>query len=147
MRISNLVIEQGDIKLRKISLEDKKEMFEYCSQDNVGPNAGWNKHTDITETVKVIETFLKSQDVLGIEYKGKLIGSIGLHGDEKVTIGYVLNENYWGNGITTNAVKMLLDRVNLDKYYINIDKNNIRSQKVANKLLDMGYNIEINIKD
>lgn len=147
MRISNLVIEQGDIKLRKISLEDKEEMFEYCSQDNVGPNAGWSKHTDISETVKVIDAFFKSQDVLGIEYKGKLVGSIGLHGDEKVKIGYVLNENYWGKGIATSAVKMLLDRVNLDKYYINIDKTNLRSQRVANKLKNMGYDIEINIKD
>lgn len=52
--------------------------------------------------------------ILAIEYNGEAVGSIGLHPQQDVfahnmEMGYFIGEPYWGKGIATSAVKLMVE--------------------------------------
>jgi RimJ/RimL family protein N-acetyltransferase len=56
----------------------------------------------------------KADLILAIEINGEACGGIGLHGGKDVyrfnaEIGYWLSEKYWGKGIISEAVKLVVD--------------------------------------
>lgn len=68
---------------------------------------------------KILKGFVEADDTYAIVEKesNKVIGSVGIHKgllDENYDveiqreIGYVLNKDYWGKGITTEAVKEVI---------------------------------------
>lgn len=103
--------------IRPIQLSDLDDIYEYSSTPNVGPNAGWKPHESKEETLEIMNIiFLDKETVWGIELKetGKMIGSIGLIDDPKrqydlvKMIGYAMSEDYWGQGIMTEATNEVL---------------------------------------
>ena len=55
----------------------------------------------------------EKQRIFAIEYEGQLAGAMGIHPKEDVyrksgEVGYWLGEPFWGNGIATSALKLLL---------------------------------------
>lgn len=102
--------------LREWSMDDLNDFYEYCSSPIVGPNAGWMPHTDMKISEEILENFIEDDETWAIVYKenNKVIGSVGLHEDEKRVsvnakmIGYVLSDEYWGRGIMTEAVKEVI---------------------------------------
>lgn len=84
--------------------------------------AGWSHHQNIEESQMILKTFIEERKTLAIVYQenNKVIGSIGLEycrddldssfdnlkGRE---IGYVLNKDYWGKGIMSEAVACVID--------------------------------------
>lgn len=105
------------VRLRPWRITDAKDMFEYASRKFVGPKAGWKPHETIEESEMIIAAFIASNEVWAIEHleDKKVIGSIGLHKDEKRPkmksrmIGYVLHEDYWGKGYMVEAVEAMFD--------------------------------------
>lgn len=105
--------------IRPWKVTDLEDFYEYGSDPKVGPNAGWPTHTDIETSRKILESFVKREDVSAIvlKDKGKVIGGVGLHQiapdrpyakELQREIGYVVNSAYWGNGYATEVVKALL---------------------------------------
>lgn len=80
-------------------------------------NAGWKPHADIKESLKILTDFISNGNIWAIVDKltNKMIGTIGLVEDPRRNnptvkmLGYALNENYWGQGITTEAARAILD--------------------------------------
>jgi len=80
---------------------------------------------------------------LGIALKenNKIIGGLGLCKIEKehdsAEVGYWLGKKYWGNGITTEALELLLDfsfnQLKLHRLHANTLIDNIGSQRVLEK--------------
>jgi ribosomal-protein-alanine N-acetyltransferase len=76
-------------------------------------------------------------------YKGKVIGSIGLHIDRKRNndnvrmLGYVLSEDYWGKGLMTEAAREVIryafEDMGLDLISVYHYPSNIRSKRVIEK--------------
>lgn len=71
--------------LRKISIDDAADMFEYCSDDEVSQYTTWYSHQSIEDTKgfihMIIDKYNKQQLApWGIEDKatGKLIGTCGM---------------------------------------------------------------------
>lgn len=112
-------IETERLILRPFKESDLDDFFEYAKNPNVGPSAGWKPHETIEESQYILERFIDGEEVMAIVYKanGKVIGSVGLHKDEKRSvdtakmIGYVLSEDYWGRGLMTECVRAVLDEV------------------------------------
>lgn len=112
-----LMIETERLILRNFKQEDIDDFYEYAMNPAVGPNAGWKPHEDIVESQQFLNGFIEDTEVMAITDKesGKLIGSIGLHKDNKRTflktsmVGYVLAEPYWGKGYMTEAAKAVID--------------------------------------
>lgn len=111
-------IETDRLELRPFTLDDAEDMYAYAQSPQVGPAAGWTPHAHIGESKGIIRMFMEQDEVLAIVQKsdGRVIGSIGLHQDSKrslgkevvLSLGYVLGEDYWGQGYATEASKAVL---------------------------------------
>ena len=132
--------------LRKISMADCMDMFEYSSDERVCEFLLWSPHTHISETqnkIRNIERKYKQAEFFdwGVEFDGKLIGAVGFTSlslsDNSGEIGYVLNSKYWGNGIATEAVSAVIqfgfERLNLSRIECRYIKENIASEMVSRK--------------
>ncbi len=133
------------LKLRRFKLSDLNDFYEYAKNPNVGPNAGWECHKSKNESILLLTSFIKSKEVWAIELieSSKVIGSVGLHQDKKREnpksrmIGYVINQDYWGKGYATEAVKKLIeysfDKLKLDILSAYHYSFNERSKRVIYK--------------
>ncbi len=111
-------IETERLILRSITEDDAADIYEYGKELNVGINAGWPPHKDIEDTRKIMkEIFIGQTGVFGMVLKcnSKMIGSVGLLKDTKREnpdarmLGYAMSEQYWGQGLTTEAAKAVID--------------------------------------
>lgn len=99
-------------------------------------------------SVKDAETFINMVSLenprqnFGIEYQGELCGVIGLVLQEDVykrsaELGYWIGEKFWGKGIATKAVELILkygfEELQLVRIYSGVFENNPASMKVLEK--------------
>ena len=77
-----------------------------------------------------------------IEIKEKFVGSISLDLNEKglATLGYWLDEEYWGKGIITEAISLIIEygmkNFSIEKIVAEVHDNNPASKKV---LINNGF--------
>jgi putative acetyltransferase len=110
-------IETRRLILRDFTLDDLVAFNHYATNPDVGPNAGWKPHENLEESQKILEMFIREQEVWAIENKEtkELMGSIGLHHDGTRalptcrSIGYVLSKDFWGHGFATEATQAILN--------------------------------------
>ena len=131
--------------LRAFTVDDLADFYAYAKKPTVGPNAGWRPHRNHLETQAVLQDFIAKGEVWGIVYKvnNKLIGSIGFHEDKKrqnrqaKMLGYVLDDDYWGQGLATEAAQAAVDfafsELNLNLISAYHYPFNARSQRVIEK--------------
>lgn len=131
--------------LRPFLGTDLDDLYEYAKNPNVGPNAGWKPHESLYESKAILRQFMESDEVLTIVWKenNKVIGSIGLHkdpfrsADNVKMLGYVLSEDYWGRGITTEAARAVIryafSELNLYMVTVHHYSFNYRSKRVIEK--------------
>ena len=134
--------------LRDFLSTDLNDFYEYASVVGVGELAGWLPHQNLEQSKNILENFIAAGNEYAIVYKKnkKVIGSLGIYKKLDVTvyensnqkeIGYCLNKDYWGQGLTPEALNKVLDYQfnNLDVYAIwcsHFDFN-IRSKRVIEK--------------
>lgn len=140
-----VTLETERLILRQWTLDDLDDFYEYSKNPQVGPSAGWPVHKDKEFTLKILKSFIEEEQVWAIEYKenGKVIGSLGTHNDYKrkgingKMIGYVLSEDYWGQGLMTEAVNRVLKHLFVDKELDVVScyhyPFNLRSKRVIEK--------------
>ena len=113
------IVETERLILRPIQLDDDKDMFEYCSDDDVIKYLWFEKHDSIEFSRYVIEKlFLNRVDVgipeayaIVLKSSNKMIGTIDVnqvHFNEVGVIGYVIHKDYWGKGIVSEALETLI---------------------------------------
>ncbi|MBH0172416.1 GNAT family N-acetyltransferase [Fictibacillus sp. 23RED33] len=113
-------LEPERLLLRKITVGDAQDMFQYGSDAEVSRYVTWDAHKTIEDTMEFIGFVLRryeSADLApwGIVLKetNQLIGTIDFVSwqinHKTAEIGYVIAKNYWGQGITTEAGKELLN--------------------------------------
>lgn len=109
-------LETERLILRTFEESDAADVFAYAQNPNVGPPAGWPPHADIEESQRIIRMFIQADDCWAIVDRktGHVIGSLGIHQDGKRnhpgarSIGYVLGEPHWGQGLMPEAVQAVL---------------------------------------
>lgn len=103
--------------LRKITIDDANDLFNYAQKPNIGPMAGWKPHESIEDSIKILKLLVTEGEVWAITIKPSnvIVGTIGLHVrnfinaiEDRREIGYVLDDTYWGYGYTPEAVKAVL---------------------------------------
>lgn len=146
--ISNVILTTERLKLRPWKLSDLDDFYEYASVDGVGQMAGWKPHENKEESRKILEYFIAEKKTFALEYKGKVIGSLGVEryntkklpefSDKKCReIGYVLSKDYWGRGLMPEAVckviEYLFETVKLDVIFCGHFLSNHQSARVQEK--------------
>lgn len=139
-----------DIKIRSWKLEWAAELFRLVDKNRKYLQSwlAWVPGVKkVADSKKFIINSLKEQKKstgleLGIWYKKKLVGCIGLHGlskdNHRASIGYWLDYNHQGKGIMIASVKALIDysfqELNLNRVGIEIATKNTKSLAIAKRL-------------
>jgi len=146
--ITGVVLTTDRLTLRPWRESDLPDFYEYASVDGVGQMAGWNPHRNVGESRMILGSFIKHKRTFALEYKGKVIGSLGIeeYSEENYPeldalqgreIGYVLSKSYWGQGLMPEAVKAVIDwlfnAVQLDFIIIGHFDRNAQSRRVIEK--------------
>jgi [ribosomal protein S5]-alanine N-acetyltransferase len=149
-------IQTNEISLRKIEKTDFDDLYEIYRNENLfkyrPSEAKKNKSTVENMICHFERDFNKKKTIfLGIclnENLKRIIGVAEIFDfDAKVnmvTIGYTLNENYWGNGVATKTVKALVDylfnTIEVNRVQAFVMPNNIKSKNVLlrNKFIKEG---------
>lgn len=148
--ITNVRLETDRMIIRPWKADDLKDFYEYASVDGVGQMAGWNPHTSIQDSQRVLNLFIEGKVVFALELKEnhKVIGSLGLEEistsiDENYDrllgreLGYVLSKAYWGKGLMPEAVKRVIqysfEEKKLDYLVCSHFATNTQSKRVIEK--------------
>lgn len=141
-------IETERLFLRKITMDDAPDIFEYAHVPEVSEFLLWYPHQTIQDSIEFIkfaeEKFTNDEwMIFGIELKEKrkLIGTIDIRGWKGVNncteTGYVISNEYWNKGITTEAlrsvIKFSFDELQLNRMETHCEEENIGSWKVMEK--------------
>lgn len=157
--LSQTYLKTKRLILRPWQEDDVEDFYEYARVEGVGEMAGWSHHQNIEESQMILKTFIEERKTLAIVYQenNKVIGSIGLEycrddldssfdnlkGRE---IGYVLNKDYWGKGIMSEAVACVIDccfkELQFDFLCCGYFLENSRSKRVNEK---MGFTFYKNV--
>lgn len=140
------ILKTERLLLRPVTLQDLEAMFDYASRENVVRYVTWQAHISLEDTKAFIELILNGYQqgnhlLWGIEYAGILIGTIDFvminDAHKYGEIGYVLSEDYWNKGFTTEATKELIEygfkKLDLVRIQARCFEENIGSQKVMEK--------------
>jgi ribosomal-protein-alanine N-acetyltransferase len=118
---SNLpALETQRLLLRKMSLDDANDLFEYASDPEVSRHTTWEAHQTIEDSHaflgSVVELYKRHQVASwGVVHKqdAKFIGTCGfvewLPHHARAEIAYALSRSYWGQGYMTEAVRRVVD--------------------------------------
>ena len=146
--ITDVTLTTERLTLRPFSPSDVSNLYEYASVDGVGQPAGWAPHKDILESEIILRMFIEGKHTFAIVHDGKVIGSVGidsydeekhpeLHALSGREIGYALARPYWGQDLTPEAVRAvidyLFDTVGVDFLLAGHFDNNVRSKRVIEK--------------
>jgi [ribosomal protein S5]-alanine N-acetyltransferase len=133
--------------LRKMNIDDAKEMFEYSSNREVTKYLSYD-HMSIEEAEKYIQNKVEKYAqgecmIWGIEHKEnrKYIGACGFtHWDTEnncAEIAYSLNQDYWGRGIMGEIVDQLFqfgfEKMNLNRIEARCWSENNKSVRIMEK--------------
>lgn len=106
--------------LRPWREDDAEVLFQYASDPELGPRAGWPPHQCIEESLEVIRSFFSNDHTWAIALKGggEVVGCIGYLpqgetnipvGEAEAEVGYWVAKPFWGRGICSEALKAVVD--------------------------------------
>lgn len=142
------VLETNRLLLRKLSVDDAEDIFEYASDPDVNTFMPWDIHKSIDDTREFLEKSEENSETTGdidwgIELKNEkiLVGGITVRkwndANRCGDIGYVLSKRYWNKGIATEALRTVIlfgfEKLCLNRIEAHCDENNIASYKVMEK--------------
>lgn len=145
--------------LREFTLEDFSAVHTYASDEIVtrytdwGPNSVEDTEEFFRETLAATLAEPRDSYLFAITIdQGPVIGCARLgvvsRADRVGDIGYLLNANFWGQGIATEAAQRLLafgfGELGLHRIFATCHPNNIGSSRVLEKT---GFQLEGRLKD
>ncbi|MCM3410387.1 GNAT family N-acetyltransferase [Metabacillus litoralis] len=147
--------ETNRLIIRKININDLDDIYEFSSDPKVAHHMTWEVNKTKEETLHnfvsiVIEKYKTGQSAdWAIVHKesNKVIGTCSFvdwsNNNQKAEIGYVLNRNYWGQGLVSEAIKEVIkfgfETLELNRIEGGCDTDNIGSEKV---MLKAGFKYE-----
>lgn len=148
LKLKMPILESERLILRPIQLEDAEAMFAYASDPEVLKYLWWEPHVSVEQSRESIaERFLTRVDhgipeayAIVVKDEMRMIGTIDVHtvhfGDVGV-LGYVIHKAYWGQGIVSEALQMILPvlyhHCGFYRIEINHCADNVGSGKVIEK--------------
>ena len=142
------ILETERLILRSWEESDANDLFQYASNPEVGPIAGWPVHTSIENSKEIIKSVLSTPETYAVVLKETMqpVGSIGLMigsasnigiADTEAEIGYWIGVPYWGQGLIPEAVREIIrhgfDDLNLEKMWCGYFDGNTKSKRVQEK--------------
>lgn len=143
------IIETKRFRLKKLVDEYKESLINLFSDDDVMKYSG----TEVLDAEKQAEFYLKKIKSMYKERQGirwaiinkesnEFIGDIGLYNidfySNNTEVGYSILKKFWRQGVVTECIKEIekfaFEKLNMNRIIAMIDKNNIPSIKLVEKL-------------
>lgn len=67
--VTKVVLETDRLIIRPWNKADLEDFYEYAKVDGVGQMAGWNPHTSIEESEKILSMFIEGKNEFALELK------------------------------------------------------------------------------
>ncbi|XP_050373338.1 uncharacterized protein LOC126790990 [Argentina anserina] len=133
------------ISLRPLGLSDIDDFMVWSTDEKVTRFCTWGPFGNKEEGLKYIrDKILPHPWLRAICLDGRPVGTISVTPNSgnhrcRAEIGYVLGSKYWGKGIVTRAVKMVVDTIfkewtHLERLEAFVDVENVGSQRVMEKV-------------
>jgi [ribosomal protein S5]-alanine N-acetyltransferase len=138
-------LETPQLILRKLTLHDQEEIYDFTSSEEVTKYVPFAPHQNLSDTERYIKSVLEQKMVpwgIVLKENQKLIGVIEFVSYDSIhrfaEIAYVLSQNFWGKGITTEAanevIKFGFDSLCVVRIQARCFAENIGSQRVMEKV-------------
>ena len=142
-------LETDRLKFRAIKKADFNDIYEYSSNPQTSQYLLWSPHNSLEYTKHFIDIILakyKCGDyhdwAIVLKENKKMIGTCGFtridEYNKTAEIGYVLNPQYWGMGLATEAAKRVLqfafEELDMNRVEARFLFGNEASLKVMNKI-------------
>lgn len=152
--ISTVFAEMRDLKterliLRKFKIDDAPAVYRnYASNDNVTKFLTWPTHASIDAsynyTKSVVQSYKEGKHyewAIVLKNIGEVIGAISIvrirEDENDVEVGYCIGEAFWHQGITSEALKAVIEFIRNDikprRIFAGHDVNNPHSGDVMKK--------------
>lgn len=113
-------METERIILRPWRESDAESLFKYASDPELGPRAGWLPHKSVEESREIICTIFSKEGMWAVELREthEAIGCVGYLPssssnlaieENQCEVGYWIARPYWGMGICTEALGLVVD--------------------------------------
>jgi len=143
------ILESKRIILRSLSLNDSNHIFKsWTSDSEVAKFMLWDVHNSVHDTIEWLKIEVQNIDSehyynwgFVLKETGELFGSGSLNFKKELNcyeLAYSIMKKYWGQGLTTEAGKVILDfainTLGEKKFFCRHAVGNIGSEKVMTKL-------------
>lgn len=142
-----MILKTKRLTLRPWRESDAESLYQYASDPDVGPIAGWPAHTSVAESLRVIRKVLCGAECYAICLNGSAIGAVELklnghtdmtERDDECELGYWLGKPFWGQGLMPEAAAELIRRgfedLGMHAIWCGYYDGNAKSKRVQEKL-------------
>ena len=143
------MLETQRLFLRHWEDGDAEKLYEYASDPDVGPIAGWPPHRSVEESRQVIRDVFSGKEAYAVcrREDGQPIGAIELklrgHTDltdreDECELGYWLGKPFWGQGMIPEAAGEMLrhafEDLHMTRVWCGYYEGNEKSKRVQDKV-------------
>ena len=142
------MIETERLILRPWQEGDAEALYQYASDPDIGPPAGWPPHTSVENSRDIICHVLAVPETYAVCLKdGSPIGSVGLKlkgstdmtdREDECELGYWIGKPFWGQGLIPEASRALLrhafEDLGMQAVWCGYYEGNEKSKRVQEKL-------------
>ena len=143
------MLETQRLFLRHWEDGDAEKLYEYASDPDVGPIAGWPPHRSVEESRQVIRDVFSGKEAYAVcrREDGQPIGAIELklrgHTDltdreDECELGYWLGKPFWGQGMIPEAAGEMLrhafEDLHMTRVWCGYYEGNEKSKRVQEKV-------------
>jgi ribosomal-protein-alanine N-acetyltransferase len=146
-----------NFELRAFQHTDLQSLVKHANNYNIAKNLSNKFSFPYTQDhgIAFINLALSAnpQEIFAITINGEAVGSIGVHPQQdfyckNAEMGYWISEDFWGNGIVPEAIKLMVDygfkTFDITRIYARTFDTNLKSQKVLEK---SGFKLEAELKE
>lgn len=146
-----------ELSLRPFLVSDLGSLVKHANNYNIAKNLSNKFPFPYTQNdgVAFINLALSATptEIFAIVINGEAVGSIGVHPQsdfycKNAEMGYWISEEFWGNGIVPEAIKLMIDygfkTFDITRIYARTFDTNIKSQRVLEKT---GFVLEAELKE
>ena len=143
-----MILETQRLILRPWREADAESLFQYASDPDIGPPAGWPPHESVENSRQIIKNVFSVPETYAVCLKdGTAIGSVGLKlkgstdmtdREDECELGYWIGKPFWGRGLIPEACRALLKhaftQLGMRAVWCGYYDGNEKSRKVQQKL-------------
>lgn len=142
------VLETPRLILRTVSMRDAQDIYDYSRDPLVARHVLWDAHRSVADSrayirflIRQYRSGLPSSYGIVLRETGRVIGTIGfmsyVEENSTVEVGYSIARQYWGRGLTAEALTALLglsfDQMHLHRVEAQHELDNPASGRVMEK--------------